>query len=110
MAEHLLSERMIRVGHPEWRIREDVSWTSQTGRIVALELSNAGASPVILDGSAAAIWQILNDLGSAAEPTISQEVIARFHANRKDVERPLADFLARLEAARLIELEVRFTP
>ncbi len=110
MAEHFMSGRTVRGVHPEWRIRQDVSWTSHAGRVVALQLSSSGASPLILDGSAAAIWKIISDLGSATEPMIAHAVIEQFDVSRTDVGPPLTDFLERLEEARLIALEVRFTP
>lgn len=110
MVEQLLSERIVRRVPPRWRIGEGVSWTNQAGRIVALELSSAGASPLLLDGSAAAIWEIISDLGPATELTIANEVLVRFSVSREEVERSLADFLERLEAARLIVPDARFTP
>jgi len=91
-----------------WRIREDVAWVDRGGRIAALPLSPEGGDPpFLLDGTAAAIWDVL---AAASEPAqgatverIAADVAAAYGLGTDLLLDDLPAFIAELEALGLIE-------
>ncbi len=64
---------------PRWRIRDDVAWTGTEDRYVVLPLDGS-AQPMVLQGSAALIWDAL-----VAGP-VSAGQVARDIATRADID------------------------
>lgn len=86
---------------PGWSIRDDVAWTGEGDRFVALSLSDEKCLPRALEGSAALVWQALADGGGPADQVVSR-VAEAAGADEEIVAGDVAAFLATLEAQGLI--------
>ena len=75
--------------------------TESTGRVALLHLD--ATQPVVLDGTAAAIWELLD--GRRDQPDVIAELEANFEDNSNQLASQVEAFLASLEAQRLIELQ-----
>ena len=88
------------------RIRDDVAWTGEGARIVALNLTELTATPFALEGSAAVVWQTIFEAGGITLEQLLADLYAAFDADedriRDDVERLVDDLIARglLESVR----------
>ncbi|MDE0545355.1 PqqD family protein [Microbacterium sp. C7(2022)] len=85
----------------QWRIRDDVAWTGEGDRYVALALSDQTCTPRALEGSAALVWQALADGGGTAEQ-ISERVAASAGVDESVVREDVGMFLSSLEEADLV--------
>lgn len=75
--------------------------TESTGRVALLHLD--ATQPVVLEGTAATIWELLD--GRRAQPDVIAELEANFEDSSNQLASQVEAFLASLEARRLIELQ-----
>ena len=73
--------------------------TEATNRVALLHLD--ATQPVVLEGPAAAIWDLID--GQRAEQSILAELEANFEDQSGQMQAQVESFLAGLEAQRLIE-------
>ena len=73
--------------------------TESTNRVALLHLD--ATQPVVLDGTAAAIWQLID--GRRDQADVIAELEATFEDAAGQLAQQVEDFLASLEAQRLIE-------
>lgn len=80
-------------------IAGDVAWTSNELRVVAMDLSSPGATPYVLEDSAALIWQEIAATGPIRVDELLQRLSAQFDIEagriQADVETLLTDLVAR---------------
>jgi hypothetical protein len=69
------------------------------GRVALLHLD--ATQPVVLEGTAATIWNLID--GQRSEQSILAELEATFEDRSGQMQAQVEDFLASLEAQRLIE-------
>jgi hypothetical protein len=74
--------------------------TESAGRVALLHLD--ATQPVVLDGTAAAIWELID--GRRAQADVIAELEATFEDSAGRLGLQVEAFLASLEAQRLIEL------
>lgn len=75
--------------------------TEPTGRVALLHLD--ATQPVVLDGTAAAIWELID--GRRDQSDVIAELEATFEDAAGQLASQVEAFLAGLEAQRLIELQ-----
>lgn len=46
------------------RIADDVAWTQHDDEVVVLNLATSAAEPLVLEGSAAIVWEVIAESGS----------------------------------------------
>jgi hypothetical protein len=73
--------------------------SEQQGRVALLHLD--ATQPVVLEGTAATIWNLID--GQRSEQSILAELEATFEDRSGQMQGQVEDFLASLEAQRLIE-------
>ena len=73
--------------------------TKPQARVVLLHLD--ATRPVVLEGTAATIWNLID--GQRSEQSILAELEATFEDRSGQMQAQVEDFLASLEAQRLIE-------
>lgn len=80
-------------------VGDDVAWTGEGQRIVALNLVDPGASPFALEGTAAVVWAAVADAGEITLDALLSRLYDEFDADestiRNDVERLVGDLTAR---------------
>ncbi len=64
-------------------IADDVAWTSTDSRVIAMDLAEPGATPLVLEASAAVIWSEIADDGPIEADVLLQRLSAVFG---KDVD------------------------
>lgn len=83
-------------------IADDVAWTSDELRVVALDLGRPGATPYVLEASAAAIWHEI----AAAGPLQAEELLSRlaeaFDVETAQIRGDVESLLAELRTRRLL--------
>jgi pyrroloquinoline quinone biosynthesis protein D len=75
--------------------------TESTGRVALLHLDTT--QPVVLEGTAATIWELID--GRRDQAVVIAELEATFEDNGNQLAAQVEAFLASLEAQRLIELQ-----
>ena len=84
-----------------WRRHPDLAVVESPGRVVVLDLTTpATARPFVMEGSAHAVWQALDDQPTTDQ--VVQRVAADFGAPVGDVEPDVLAFLAELESRGLV--------
>ena len=73
--------------------------TESQARVALLHLD--ATQPVVLEGTAATIWNLID--GHRSEQSILDELAATFEDRSGQMQAQVEDFLASLEAQRLIE-------
>jgi len=80
-------------------IADDVAWTSNELRVVAMDLSSPGATPYVLEDSAALIWREIAATGRIRVDELTRRLSEQFDIEaariQTDVETLLADLVAR---------------
>lgn len=80
-------------------IADDVAWTSNELRVVAMDLGSLGATPYVLEDSAALIWQEIAATGPIRVDELLHRLSAQFDIEaariQADVETLLTDLVAR---------------
>ena len=100
-----LLEQGVLATEPSWRIRDDVAWTGEDDRFVALQLSNLmDPTPVALEGSAAVIWGVLAASRGSTVTALIDRVAVEAGVVLADVDADVRGFLTSLEAGALAEL------
>jgi len=83
-------------------IAEDVAWTSNERRVVAMDLGSPGATPYVLEASAAAVWHEI----AAAGPLPADELLSRlaegFAVETAQIRGDVESLLTELRARRLL--------
>src|SRR5690606_29273534 len=86
-------------GSPSVNIADDVAWTSNELRVVAMDLSSPGATPYVLEDSAALIWREIAATGRIRVDELTRRLSEQFDIEaariQTDVETLLADLVAR---------------
>lgn len=81
------------------RVGDDVAWTEGAARVVALDLVDPRATPYALEGTAVAVWRVIEEHPGIALDELLQRLVEAFDATeeqiRADVEALLHDLLAR---------------
>lgn len=85
-----------------WQIRADVAWMGGDGRFVALTLSAPESLPLLLEDSAALVWQVLAD-GLQDERGIVARVAEGAGLQQEVVAGDIAAFLRQLERLAIAE-------
>ncbi|MCC2034042.1 PqqD family peptide modification chaperone [Microbacterium allomyrinae] len=91
---------------PGWSIRDDVAWTDDSERVVALSLARwRDCRPVAIEGTGAVVWRAI-----AGRPGIELEVLAREMAAAHDhdigeVRSDLSNLLQTLRREVLVQAE-----
>jgi len=84
-----------------WRRHPDVALVESPGRVVVLDLTTPQtARPFVMEGSAHAIWQALDDQPTTDQ--VVQRVAADFGAPAAEVAPDVLTFLAELESRGLV--------
>lgn len=84
-----------------WRRRDRVAQVESADRVALLDLDRPERPPLVLEGSAAVIWGLLD--GSRDETGLCADVAARFAVEVDEVAGPTRDFLSRLHELGLVE-------
>lgn len=83
-------------------ISRDVAWTSEDQRVVAMDLATPGATPYVLEASAAVIWEEI----AAGDPITTDELLQRlaetFEVDAADIRGDVEAMLQDLRARRLL--------
>lgn len=99
-----LRSQGVLANEPSWRLREDIAWTGEPGRYVALQLSDlSDPTPVALEGSAAMIWEVLSESRGMTAVALTEEVARRAGVERAVVSDDVNAFLSSLRSSRLVE-------
>ncbi|WP_448710930.1 PqqD family protein [Microbacterium profundi] len=81
------------------RIGDDVAWTIGVSRVVAMDLARPGATPYVLEESAAAVWEEIAETGPVTGEALTLAIASAFAADSTeiadDVEALIADLVAR---------------
>ncbi len=81
------------------RIGDDVAWTADASRVVALDLAQPGASPLVLESTSAVIWEEIAIRGpievDALLGLLAQTFDVQADEIRSDVDRLLAELRSR---------------
>jgi pyrroloquinoline quinone biosynthesis protein D len=88
-------------GERAWRHRAEVAHVESPGRVALLDLDHLDRPPVILEGSAAVIWELLD--GTRDDGAVTSAVADHFGVPEAEVAQPVADFLAQVRELGLIE-------
>lgn len=84
------------------RIRDNVAWTATELRVVAMDLNRPGASPYVLETTAAAVWEEIATEGALSVDTLLHNLTQAFGAEQTDIRPDLETLLADLVARDLI--------
>lgn len=86
-------------GNAAVRIADAVAWTSGESRVVAMDMATPGSAPLILEASAAVIWEEIAADGPIPTGELLDRLAATFDVAsddiRGDVEQLIADLVAR---------------
>lgn len=90
---------------PRLRIGPDVAWTSDTARVVALDLVDPSARPFALEDTASVVWTQIAEAGEITVDDLLSTLYEAFEGDpaviRADVERLIDDLAARSLLVRL---------
>lgn len=85
------------------RIGDDVAWTQGTQRVVALHLARPDAAPVVLEGTAAFVWEEIALEGPADLEALVAGLAQAFEAPAEVIRGDVEELVAVLRARALIE-------
>lgn len=81
------------------RIGDGVAWTVSPTRVVAMDLSQPGANPLVLEASAAIVWEEIAAEGSIAPDDLLRTIATAFDVEadsiRESIDVLLTDLIAR---------------
>ncbi|UYK39507.1 ATP-binding protein [Microbacterium terricola] len=100
--DELVTASVLEFREARWRIREDVAWTGEEDRVVALALTRPDAQPAAMEGSAAEIWLALAE-GEAGLDEVAVRIAGRAEISVAGIAGDVAAFLTALAAADLVE-------
>jgi len=94
---------MTDVADPTWRRADSVAVVEREGRVVAVDLEHAGSAPVVLDGTGAVVWELLET--TTTQAGLVTAVAETFAAEPTEVAAHVEEFLRQLLAVGLVERE-----
>jgi hypothetical protein len=83
-----------------WRRTQDIAVVDRGDRVVILNLDRLSSPPVVLEGSAARIWRLIDEAGSEASLVV--EVARAFDVRPAEVRADVHEFLRHLHDLGLI--------
>jgi hypothetical protein len=92
-------------GRTTVRIGDDVAWTVGVSRVVAMDLARPGATPFVLEGSAAVVWEEIAVTGPVAGDVLLQTIATAFGTDSTEIEDDIAELLADLVSRDLLVRE-----
>lgn len=99
-----LLDQSVLATEPTWRIRKDVAVTGEGGHFAALSLADlSNPTPVVLEGSAAIIWEILSTSRGITRSGLVDEIAVRDGVSAEELAATVSEFLTILEDAGLAE-------
>ncbi|WP_353114302.1 PqqD family protein [Microbacterium sp.] len=84
-----------------WRIASGVAWLETESGYLVLDLEHAGAGPVLLESSAAFVWEELATRGRATLDEIAGVAVEVFDAEESQVRQDIEALLIDLREAHL---------
>jgi hypothetical protein len=91
---------MSEVDTETWRRSADVAVVEHDDRVVLLDLSDPAAAPVVLDGTAAVLWRLLEDVDTEAR--LAGAVAREFQVHPSSVRGDIHDFLLQIQSLGLV--------
>jgi hypothetical protein len=85
---------------PAWRRSEDIAVVEHDDRVVVLNLDDLGSAPVVLEGTAAVIWRLLDQADT--EATLVAAVAEAFDIVPANVREDVHAFLRHLNDLGLV--------
>lgn len=82
--------------HAQWRISEDVAWVPCDHSVVVLDLSAIGGSPIVLEQTAAYVWEELAETGPVPLSTLVGNVASAYSADPDAVRLDIEELIDRL--------------
>lgn len=79
-----------------WRRSPDVAVVEHEGRIVLLNLAAPAAVPVVLDGTAAVLWRLLEEVDT--EVRLTGAVAREFRVHPSSIRSDVHHFLSQIHA------------
>lgn len=86
---------------PEWQVGDDVAWTGEAARFVAMSMERPAMQPVALEGPAALIWQALCE-EAGSQQAVAERVAGLAGVPVDVVAHDVAGFLLQLEGLGLV--------
>ncbi len=101
--DELVTEGVL-ASEPVWRIREDVAFTGEGERYVALALSDLmNPTPLALQGTAATIWAALAKAREITATSLVETIADSLGLTPTDVDHDVREFLTTLQAQLLVD-------
>src|SRR5690606_8944704 len=83
-------------------IAGDVAWTSTDSRVIAMDLTDPGAVPLVLEASAAVIWSEIAEDGPLAGHELLNRLSAVFGKDADEIRDAVASLVQQLIDRRLL--------
>ena len=87
-------------GMARWRHADDVALVSDVDRVAVLNLSRLDEPPVVLTGTAAAIWDAVD--GARDDETVASSVADLYGVPVDEIRHEVLTFLQHLASCRLL--------
>lgn len=84
------------------RIGDDVAWTADETRVVALDLAQPGASPLVLESTSAVIWEEIAIRGPIEVDELVGLLAHTFDVRADDIRSDVGSLLTELRSRRLL--------
>lgn len=84
------------------RIGDDVAWTAEESRVVALHLACAGATPFVLETTAAFVWDEIAEEGPLTAAALVDNVAAAFGVAAEQIRPDVHQLLDELVRRELV--------
>lgn len=84
------------------RIGDGIAWTASPTRVVAMDLTRPGARPLVLEASAAVVWEELAEEGPIRPDDLVLRVARAFDVEAESIRDSVASLLADLESRSLV--------
>ncbi|MDR6867263.1 hypothetical protein J2Y69_001864 [Microbacterium resistens] len=85
------------------RIGDDVAWTQSDQRIVALDLSRPDATPLVLEGTAAFVWEEIALEGPLTVEALVENIAVAFELPSDQIRQDVEGVIARLREDALVD-------
>ncbi len=83
-----------------WGRREHVAEVASPGRVVLLDLEDPSPGPLVLEGSAAVIWDSVESGSTVSQ--VAEDVAGHFGVPVTEVEGAVRDFIADMAGRKLL--------
>lgn len=84
------------------RIGDDVAWTAEDSRVVALHLAGPGATPFVLETTAAFVWDEIAEEGPLTAADLVDNVAAAFGVEAEQIRPDVHQLLDELVRRELV--------